>query len=164
MPAILLVCTANICRSPMAVGLLKNILQEKGIEGDWRVESAGTWGLDGEPPATGSLAVMAIKGIDISDHRARSVDRDLLESFDLILTMERGQKESMQLEFPQAAQRIFLLSEMVNKMSDVNDPYGGVYLEYVEAAEEIKGYIINGLDRIIDHALQSYQERERLNK
>jgi protein-tyrosine-phosphatase len=143
----------------MAVGILRNILEEKGIEGEWRVESAGTWGLDGEPAAVGSLAVMENKGIDISDHRARRVDQDLLESFDLILTMERGQKESMRMEFPRSADRIFLLSEMVGRMRDIDDPYGGVFVEYEDAAEEIETHILNGLATIIHHAAQSHQER-----
>lgn len=159
MPAVLFVCTANICRSPIAVGLFRKILEEKRIEGEWQVESAGTWGLDGEPAAAKSLAVMENKGIDISDHRARSVDRDLLESFDLILTMERGQKESMQMEFSQSAERIYLLSEMVDQIHDVDDPYGGVISEYEDAAEEIEQYILNGLDTIIHRATQSHQER-----
>ena len=91
MPAILIVCTANICRSPIAMGMLRNMLAEKHVEGDWLVESAGTWGLEGDPAAAGSQAVMNNRGIDIGDHRARRVDYDLLQNFVLILTMGIGQ-------------------------------------------------------------------------
>ena len=149
MPAVLFVCTANICRSPMAVGIFNKILEEKNPDGDWRVESAGTWGLDGEPAAAGSLAVMKNKGIDISEHRARSVSKDLLQAFDLILTMESGQKESMRMEFPEVSDRIFLLSEMVNQKQDVDDPYGGVFSEYEQAADEIEEYLVGGYDAIV---------------
>jgi len=152
MPAVLFVCTANICRSPMAVGIFNKILEEKNPADEWRVESAGTWGLDREPAAAGSLAVMNNKGIDISEHRARSVNQELLQAFDLILTMESGQKESMRMEFPESSDRIFLLSEMVDQKQDVDDPYGGAFLEYEHAAEEIEEYLLDGFDTIIYRA------------
>jgi protein-tyrosine-phosphatase len=155
MPAILFVCTANICRSPMAAGLFKQILEDKSASDEWSVESAGTWGLDGEPAAAGSLAVMRNKGVDISDHRARSVNQEIIQSFDLILTMERGQKESLHMEFSKFSDRIYLLSEMVNQKHDIDDPYGGVFSEYEQAADEIEEYLLNGFDTIIHKALQS---------
>lgn len=159
MPAVLFVCTANICRSPMAVGIFNKILEENKPEGDWRVESAGTWGLDGEPAAAGSLAVMNNKGIDISEHRARRVNQELLQAFDLILTMESGQKESMRMEFPESSDRIFLLSEMVDQKQDVDDPYGGVFSEYEHAAEEIEEYLLDGFDTIIHRVAHSNPDR-----
>lgn len=155
MPAILFVCTANICRSPMAAGLFKQILKDKKSVGEWIVESAGTWGLDGEPAATGSLAVMKNKGIDISGHRARSVNEDIIQSFDLILTMESGQKESLQMEFSKYSDRIYLLSEMVNQKHDIDDPYGGIFSEYERAADEIEEYLLKGFDMIVHKASQS---------
>jgi protein-tyrosine-phosphatase len=155
MPAILFVCTANICRSPMAAGLFKQILEDKSASDEWSVESAGTWGLDGEPAAAGSLAVMRNKGVDISDHRARSVNQEIIQSFDLILTMESGQKESLHMEFSKFSDRIYLLSEMVNQKHDIDDPYGGVFSEYEQAADEIEEYLLNGFDTIIHKALQS---------
>ena len=154
MPDVLFVCTANICRSPMAAGLFKKMLKEIDPQGEWRVESAGTWGLDGEPAAAGSLAVMENKGIDISDHRARSVTQDLLQAFDLILTMESGQKESMRMEFSEFSDKIFLLSEMVNQKQDVDDPYGGVFSEYKHAADEIEEYLLGGYGTIVHRAAQ----------
>ena len=99
MPALLFVCTANICRSPMAEAMFKQILEDRDTSGEWIVASAGTWGLDGAPAAAGSQAAMNAKGIDISNHSARSVDQEILQSFDLILTMENGHKESLQMEF-----------------------------------------------------------------
>ena len=158
MPAVLFVCTANICRSPMAEGLLKKVLEDKKPSGLWNVASAGTWGLDGEPAATGSLEVMKNKGIDISDHRARSVNQDIIQSFDLILTMESGQKESLQMEFSEFSDRIFLLSNMVDQKHDIDDPYGGVYSEYEQAADEIEEYLLTGFDTIIRKASQSDQD------
>jgi len=149
MPSILFVCTANICRSPIAMGLLQQMLQDRQVEGEWNVESAGTWGLDGDTAAAGSQAVMDGLGIDISQHRARSVDYDLLASFDLILTMENGHKEALCMEFPEFSKRIYLLSEMAGEKNDIKDPYGGAYSGYEQAAEDIQAYLENGLDKII---------------
>ncbi len=152
MPAILFVCTANICRSPMAAAMFKQILGEKKPRGDWTVESAGTWGLDGQPAASGSQAVMQSKGLDISEHRGRSVDAEIIKSFDLILAMENGHKESLRMEFSDQSDRIFLLSEMVDQNLDIDDPYGGVYAEYVKAADEIEEYLLDGFETIIQKA------------
>ncbi len=155
MPSILFVCTANICRSPIAMGLLSNMLEEKQIDGEWQIESAGTWGLDGDPAAAGSQAVMNNLGIDISEHRARRVDYDLLRSYDLILTMENGHKEALCMEFPDFSDRIYMLSEMAGEKSDIDDPYGGAYSGYEQAAEDIQSYLEDGFDRIIQLASQT---------
>jgi protein-tyrosine phosphatase len=152
MPSILFVCTANICRSPIAMGMLRNMLEERHIEGDWQVDSAGTWGLEGEPAAAGSRAVMDTIGIDISDHSARRVDHDLLQSYDLVLTMELGHKEALRMEFPSFKERIYMLSEMAGDNSDIKDPYGGSYAGYEQAAEDIQGYLEKGFDTIIQLA------------
>lgn len=152
MPSVLFVCTANICRSPIAMGLFKKMLAENQAEGDWVVESAGTWGLEGDPAAAGSQAVMNSLGIDISKHRARRVDHDLLDSFDLVLTMENGHKEALCMEFPEYADRIYMLSEMSGRKRDVDDPYGGVYSGYEQAADDIQAYLEAGFDRIIQLA------------
>ena len=152
MPSTLFVCTANICRSPIAMGLLKRMLEDRQVDGDWQVESAGTWGLDGDPAAAGSQAVMNNLGIDISEHRARRVDYDLLRSYDLILTMESGHKEALCMEFPVFSDRIYMLSEMAGEKSDIDDPYGGAYSGYEQAAEDIQSYLEDGFDRIIQLA------------
>lgn len=149
------VCTANICRSPIAMALLRNTLEEKQIDGDWRVESAGTWGLDGELPAAGSQAVMKGIGIDIDDHRSRRVDHDLLKSYDLVLTMENGHKEALSMEFPTFSDHIYMLSEMVGEKKDIEDPYGGSYSGYEQAAEEIQNYLDLGFETLIRLATQS---------
>jgi len=112
------------------MGLLSQMLEEKRIDGDWRVESAGTWGLEGDPAAAGSQAVMNNIGIDISEHRARRVDYELLQVYDLILTMENGHKEALCMEFPDFSDRIYMLSEMADQKQDIGDPYGGAYSGY----------------------------------
>jgi protein-tyrosine-phosphatase len=149
MPAILFVCTANICRSPMASAIFNELLKENQASGEWQVESAGTWALDGQPAAQGSQSVLAERGLDISDHRSRSVGRELLQSFDLILTMEWGHEEAMRHEFPEVASRIHLLSEMANQSGNVDDPYGGPASGYEETAAQIEQLLRIGYEKII---------------
>ena len=148
MPGILFVCTANICRSPMAEGMFKKFLQDRNEAGEWIVDSAGTWGFDGEPAALGSQTVMSEMGIDISNHSARRVNFEILRSFDLILTMESGHKEALQIEFPEISDRVYMLSEMMHEQKDIPDPIGGPIAEYETTANLIEQYLLNGYEEI----------------
>lgn len=149
MPAVLFVCTANICRSPLAEVLFRDQLAQRGLDGaQWRVESAGTWGEDGFPASRNSCKVAQQYGLDLSQHRSRIVDADLLSQFDLILVMESGHKEALTVEFPMLAERIFLLSEMAGQIQNVEDPYGGPLSEYQATAEEMLAWIDQGWERI----------------
>ena len=149
MPSILFVCTANICRSPMAEALFKARLQEREINWrSWRIESAGTWAVPGQPASLEAQQNMKGRGLNISQHRSRLVDALILEGFELILTMEAGQKEAIQVEFPALANRIYLLSEMNGETVDICDPYGGSSQDYETTANEIDRRLLNGLDRI----------------
>jgi len=148
-PSILFVCTANICRSPMAQALFLARLQSECLEWrDWRVESAGTWALDGKPASKYSQKVMEKRGYNLTGHIARTVTADMLKQFDLILTMEPGQKEALQVEFPSVAQRVYMISEMEGKQDPVADPYGGPVEKYEETALLLDKIFANGMQRI----------------
>ncbi|RMG83480.1 MAG: low molecular weight phosphotyrosine protein phosphatase [Bacteroidetes bacterium] len=84
---ILMVCLGNICRSPLAEGILKHKIKERGL--DWTVDSAGTgsWHV-GERPDPRSIAMARKKGIDISDQRARKFTAADFDRYDLILAMD----------------------------------------------------------------------------
>ena len=88
------------------------------------------------------------KGIDIHDHRSKSVNLELLHSFNLILTMEGGQKEALQTEFPEVKNRIYLLSEMIGQRYDIQDPYIGTLDDYLNAMEEIERILNLGFNKI----------------
>lgn len=148
MGAVLFVCTANVCRSPMASAIFRKILENKRDLANWRVESAGTWAIDGQPASVGSQQVMKKRGLDISDHRSRGVGQELLTLFDLILTMESGHKEALRAEFPEFADQIFMLSEMVDQMYDVADPIGRPIDEYEKTAVEIERLLSTGFEKI----------------
>jgi len=121
---ILFVCTANIARSPMAEALFNHLMAEKGLADQFQAQSAGTWGWDGAQAATEGVEVMANRNIDIRSHRSRIVTAEIITVADLILTMEQGQKESLQIEFPTKKETIHMLTELVGLPYDIHDPYG----------------------------------------
>ncbi len=80
---ILMVCLGNICRSPMAEGVMKQKVMDNGL--DWIVESAGTNTYHtGEPPHRFSQKICKAHGIDISGQRARTINREDLTKYDKI--------------------------------------------------------------------------------
>lgn len=146
MHSVLFICTANICRSPMVAALLR--ARVAGQNGDWRVASAGTWTMDDVPAADHTIWVLRKRSIDASRHRSRQVTREMVDGYQLILTMERGQKEAMQVEFPEAAERIFLLSEMIDQVYDIPDPIGSPPAEFELTARDFEAILGRGFDKI----------------
>ena len=94
MNSILFICIGNICRSPMAEGLLKQ------ARPDLAVLSAGINAAVGEPADPLSVALMQEHGIDISEHRARSVAGWMTNEADVILTMDVAQKRFIEIKYP----------------------------------------------------------------
>lgn len=148
MPSVLFICTANICRSPMASALFRQKLRKIYGDDNWLITSAGTWATDGIPASFNSIAVMGEKGIDIQNHRSQIVSSELLQKHNLVLTMEKGHKEALQVEFPKLAERVYLLSEMVGGTFDIDDPYGGKIDDYRVTADEVDQVLSDGFDRI----------------
>lgn len=122
----------------------------------WRVESAGTWANDGESISANSQQVLVRRGLDLKNHRSQTIRADLLESFDLILTMEAGHKEAIRVEFPNIANRVFLMSEMINTCISVKDPYGGPVEAYEQTAKTLENMITKGFVRILQLVLSRY--------
>lgn len=149
MPEILVVCTANICRSPVVEALLKIKLQENG-RSHWSVHSAGTWATVPRGPSRYSLKLMQEQGIDIRAHRAKMVDENAVAQADLVLGMETGHVEALQAEFPEHAHKIHLLSELIGRHYSIQDPYGKDEDEYRQMVREVTYILDNGLGRLID--------------
>ena len=108
--SVLFVCTANQCRSPMAEALLKSLAAGRGEADRWQVQSAGTWTERGRPATQLSQVVMRRRNIDLSAHRSRLIDADLLAAASVIMVMTRHHQEAIQAEFPGIQHKIYLLS------------------------------------------------------
>jgi protein-tyrosine-phosphatase len=148
MHRVLFICTANICRSPMAMGLLRH---RTALHPDqWIIESAGTWTEGGESAALKTLQVLKKRGIDLDNFQSRILTEELLRSFYLILTMEKGHKEAIRVEFPELANRVFLLSEMIDQDYDIDDPIGKPLPAFDETAQEIDALLAHGFQKIAD--------------
>ncbi len=133
----------------MAVGFLREKLRKAGLEEGYRVRSAGVWAPENQPPSTNAREIMAERGIDIGDHRGHDLTAEDVEGADLILTMEGGQAEAIQVEFPPHAHKVHLLSEMAGRQYGIRDPYGGPLYEYRQCANEIERLIEEGYPRIM---------------
>jgi len=113
---ILVVCLGNVCRSPMAAVLISRALP--GCE----VTSAGLAPPVGAAADPRAVQLLAQEGCDLTSHRARAVDGELVASADLVLVMETLQRETLEERFPQSRGKTFRLCE--NMDLDVPDPYG----------------------------------------
>ncbi len=111
-PVVLVVCTANRCRSVMTEALLARSLTAAGVTG-W-VHSAGTLG-QGEPPSPEAVAAMAGYGLDVTRHRSRLLAAAELRTADLVLAMAREHVRQAVVTEPAAWPRTFTLKELLRR-------------------------------------------------
>lgn len=152
MARILIVCTGNLCRSPMAMGLLRARIARDRERRDWHVGSAGVWATEGQPASGHALEEMARRGIDLRHHRTRPVSGGLVEAADLVLVMTRYHAEAVRSAFPEHAHKVHLFSELAGETYDVRDPFGGTLTEYACIAEELAQLIEEGYERLVSLA------------
>ena len=151
MPQILFVCSANRYRSVIAVACFNDELIRRKLESKWSVSSAGTWTRDGLPPMKEAVLQADLLGLDIHEHRSRAITGELLQTADLVLVMESGQKEALQIEFSRNRKKIMLLSEAAEgRAYDISDPIADP--STVGTASQICGLIRLGFDNICDLA------------
>lgn len=140
---ILFVCTGNTCRSPMAAALFNKIATERGL--DVRIESAGLFAADGENASNEAVIAMQKYDIDLLGHHAQSVNTELLEKSDLILTMTAAHKMVLEGTVPE---KVFTVCEYAGVDYDIEDPFGGDVEEYEECAEVIYEVLERVADRL----------------
>lgn len=159
---VLLVCTGNTCRSPMAAGILTSLLPAEIADGV-RVVSAGTGANPGSPAAALAVSTLASRGIDIRDHRSAGLTADLVRRSDLILGMEPQHLDRVRELVPEAAGRAHLITEQgagVNRNpgGGVADPIGAGADTYEDTYHRIRSHLIRWIDVIRDEV----ERRERV--
>ncbi len=144
---ILIVCTGNICRSPMAEGLLRYHLATD-LKERIDVASAGTHAVHGNQAEPYAVEAIANMGIDIRNHRARQLTRTIANSADLILGMEKAHLSLIKRTLGWRQPKPRLLSEFDPQSNhrDIQDPYGRPLEAYEECLQTlrpcIKGLIL----------------------
>ncbi len=139
MKTILFVCTGNVCRSPMAEGIFRQVVE--GRE-DYVALSAGLGAMDGLPPTPHAVEALKEMGIDISGLRSRPLTAELVRQADYIFCMTHSHIDMVTALYPQAAEKTFLLREFDERPDtcekDISDPIGGSYAVYVNCRDQIK--------------------------
>ena len=128
MTRVLFVCMGNICRSPTAHGIFRDLVREAGLDDAVEVDSAGTgaWHA-GNPPDQRSMATAARRGCDISDLRARQVTVDDFDAFDHVIAMDSENMSNLRRLCPEGREgRLSMCLDHASEASgDVPDPYYG---------------------------------------
>ncbi len=127
MADIIFVCTGNICRSPMAEGILRHRWNTAGVK-DRTVSSMGVQGLDTWPATELARQVCEENGVNIADHLSRSIIGEELQTADLVLCMEPGHVSFINTFYPWHSERVALLGAWPGKpkrKNAVQDPMGG---------------------------------------
>ncbi len=141
---VLFVCMGNICRSPTAEGVFRNLVRTEGLDGVIETDSAGTHSFHiGKKPDSRARAAALRRGIDISDLRARQVTSHDFDYFDRILAMDESNLALLMGDCPSVhREKIDLFLRCAPRLSEkeVPDPYFGgddgfeYVLDLIEAA------------------------------
>ncbi len=136
---VLFVCTGNSCRSVMAKFMLDRFLKESGLDKEILVDSAGTGSYLGMPAAANTVQVMKETGLDVSMHKGKCINPDLLKKSDFIFVMEKLHKDIVLRMLPEVGSRVRLLKEN----EDIPDPIGKSLEEYRRVLHMIRDEVEN---------------------
>lgn len=147
---VLFVCTGNICRSPTAEGVLRAFVLRTGLGARITVDSCGTHDYHvGDPPDPRSCAHAMKRGYDITDLRARMLERDDFERFDLLMALDRGHERILRRQAPPATRdkvKLFMSYLPELGLTDVPDPY----YDGPEAFERALDLIERACERLLE--------------
>ncbi|MGN6134564.1 MAG: low molecular weight protein-tyrosine-phosphatase [Aureliella sp.] len=125
--SVLFVCLGNICRSPAAEGIMQRLINERGLQGEITVDSAGTSSFHIGEPADKRMRVAADRrGYDLTSRSRQATGRDY-SRFDLIVAMDRNNYRELATLFGEPLHKLRLFSEYLDEGAprDVPDPYHG---------------------------------------
>ena len=149
MRQLLIVCTANICRSPMAAALIQDRLDKAGLADQVSVRSAGVFAQPGYAAAPAMVSRLAARNLDISQHSSAPLTSSDIASADLIVVMEEAHRQAIFYRAPHLLYKVFRLSELAGKHVDLADPYGGPEEGYDRAIALADQYLEAGWPQLL---------------
>ena len=154
---VLFVCMGNICRSPVAEGVTRALVEETGLGEHIHIESAGTHGWHvGDPPDPRSIESAARRGVDISAQRSRKIKRGDFTDFDYLLAMDRDNMAELNRMAPgdaSATVRLFLSFGNGAARAEVPDPYYGAG----DGFEVVLDLVDDAARGLLDHLRAAHQ-------
>lgn len=155
---VLFICTANICRTPIAHYYLKHLLKKDGLESEINVQSAGTWAIHGIPAAHFSRLVCNDHGIDLDEHQSQPIDLPLMKSADIVLCLAIQHKYDLCQIFPHFRSKIFTLKEYLQEDPgddySIDDPYGKNIELYRETFDNISREVERIFPALVENSRQ----------
>jgi protein-tyrosine phosphatase len=135
-------------RSPIAAETFRGLVLHDPKRKHWKVGSAGTWTTEGRLAPNDALEAARALGINLGAHQTRMVNKKMMEEYDLIVVMEEGHKEALQVEFPFAQNKIHLLAYLAQDMEyDIADPASSPGETRV-ILQEVAGMVRAGYEKI----------------
>ncbi len=148
--SILFVCTANVCRSPMAEAIFNVLAEERNLP--WRAVSAGVAALEGEDTTPNARAALEEVGIHPEEHRARQVSEAMLKAADLVLVMSPQHCRALHRSFGNLSDKVFytLPEYAVGASAEegIPDPYGHTMTTFRASVRELLGFIEEVVGRL----------------
>jgi protein-tyrosine phosphatase len=167
MASILVVCTGNVCRSPVAEALLRTSFEQRFGASAPSVASAGTAGWVGSEASPGSVAAATELGLDLRGHRGRALALDDVWAAVLILGMAAEHRDVIGAVAPECAERTFTLKELVGLLEALpvpagsSDPLVALSARVGEAAALRRGGFAHAGDLDVEDPLGKPDEKYR---
>ncbi len=159
-----MVCTANVCRSPMGEGILRDMIKKQNLESFISVDSCGVWAMEDQEASELTQQVAKENHLDLSYHLSKSITPSLVDNSDLILCMSLSHKKEILNFFPSSESKVFTLKEYKKKSvppkESIDDPIGMTYNFYRRIFNEIDEEIKRIFPEIKELALEQTNTKE----
>ena len=158
-PVIVMVCTGNTCRSPMAETLMRELLSKRlGSENAVRVLSAGVAASMGSSASAQSIEIMGERKLDLTGHASQPLGEEIMNVADLVLTMTRSHRGTILAAWPDMHDRVFTLR---HDGGDISDPIGMPVDAYRECANQMDQELAKWFDRLEEDFLPNASDEDK---